>query len=47
MTANIRECFTENPEVFDPRTYLGKARQAVKEMVSHKIINVLGSDNKA
>ena len=47
MTANIRECFTENPEVFDPRTYLGKARQAVKDMVAHKIVNVLGSDNRA
>ena len=47
MTANIRECFEENPEVFDPRTYLGKAREAVKNMVAHKIVNVLGSDNKA
>ena len=46
MTANIRECFTEMPEVFDPRTYLGKARLAVKEMVKHKIVNVLGSENK-
>lgn len=47
MTANIRECFTNKPEVFDPRTYLGQARVAVKEMVKHKIINVLGSENKA
>ncbi|MDO4282411.1 MAG: class II fructose-1,6-bisphosphate aldolase [Clostridia bacterium] len=47
MTANIRECFTKNPEVFDPRTYLGQARTAVKEMVKHKIIHVLGSENKA
>lgn len=47
MTANIRECFEKNPEVFDPRVYLGKAREAVKEMVKHKIINVLGSENKA
>ncbi len=46
MTANIREVFSENPEVFDPREYLGKARQAVKDMVKHKIINVLGSENK-
>lgn len=30
MTANIRKCFVEEPEVFDPRTYLGKAREAVK-----------------
>jgi fructose-bisphosphate aldolase class II len=47
MTANIRECFVSTPEVFDPRTYLGKAREAVKNMVSHKIENVLGSANKA
>ena len=47
MTANIRECFSENPEVFDPRTYLTKARQAVYEMVSHKIQNVLCSVDKA
>lgn len=47
MTANIRECFEKNPEVFDPRTYLGQARVAVKDMVKHKIINVLGSENKA
>ena len=47
MTANIRECFTEMPEVFDPRTYLGKARTAVKDMVSHKINNVLGCAGKA
>ena len=47
MTANIRECFEENPEVFDPRTYLGKAREAVKNMVAHKIVNVLGSNDKA
>jgi fructose-bisphosphate aldolase class II len=47
MTANIRECFIKNPEVFDPRTYLGKAREAVKNMVSHKIVDVLGSNNKA
>lgn len=47
MTANIRECFTNSPEVFDPRTYLGKAREAVKDMVKHKIVNVLGSENKA
>ena len=43
MTANIRECLTNSPEVFDPRVYLGKARESVKEMVKHKIINVLGS----
>ena len=47
MTANIRECFSKSPEVFDPRIYLGQARIAVKDMVKHKIINVLGSNDKA
>ncbi len=47
MTANIRECFVKTPEVFDPRTYLSQARTAVKDMVKHKIVNVLGSENKA
>ena len=46
MTANIRECFEKNPEVFDPRAYLTKAREAVKDMVERKIVNVLGSKNK-
>lgn len=43
MTASIRECFVNSPEVFDPRTYLGKGREAVKAMVKHKIVDVLGS----
>lgn len=47
MTSSIREVFSQSPEIFDPREYLGKARQAVKDMVKHKIINVLGSENKA
>jgi len=46
ITANIRECFELTPEVFDPRIYLGKARDAIKEMVKHKITNVLGSKDK-
>ena len=46
MTANIRKHFAENPDHFDPRQYLKPARQAVKDMVAHKIVNVLGSDNK-
>lgn len=46
MTANIRKCFIETPEVFDPRTYLSDARTAVKDMVKRKIINALGSNNK-
>lgn len=47
MTANVRKCFAEKPEVFDPRTYLGEARQAVKQMVKHKIVDVLGCSDKA
>ncbi|MEG2348793.1 MAG: class II fructose-1,6-bisphosphate aldolase [Clostridia bacterium] len=47
MTANIRECFTKKPEVFDPREYLGQARSAVKDMVAHKIVDVLGCNGKA
>ena len=47
MTAMIRKHMAENPAHFDPRQYLKPARQAVKEMVAHKIVNVLGSDGKA
>ena len=47
FTAAIRKHFTEHPDHFDPRQYLKPARQAVKEMVAHKIVNVLGSDGKA
>ena len=46
MTANIRKHFAENPDHFDPRQYLKPARQAVKDMVAHKIINVLGPNDK-
>ena len=46
MTAVIRKYLKENPGVFDPRKYLGAARQAVKDMVQHKIKHVLGSSNK-
>ncbi len=42
MTATIRKCFATEPAVFDPRGYLSPARTAVKEMVQHKIKNVLG-----
>ena len=45
MTAAIRRTFAENPSVFDPREYLGAGREAVKAMVKHKIVDVLGSDN--
>ena len=47
MTATIRKYFAEHPDHFDPRQYLKPARQAVKDMVRHKILNVLGSDGKA
>ena len=47
MTANIRKVFGEKPAEFDPRKYLGPARDAVKEIVSYKIANVFGSKNKA
>lgn len=47
MTATIREYFAEHPGDFDPRQYLKPARQAIKEMVVHKIVDVLGCDHKA
>lgn len=47
MTAAIRKVFNEKPEEFDPRKYLGPARDALKELYIHKIKNVLGSDGKA
>lgn len=47
MTAKIRKSFFENPENFDPRKYLSPARDAIQAIVEHKILNVLGSENKA
>lgn len=47
MTASIRRHLAEHPEDFDPRAYLKPARQAVKDMVQHKIKNVLGCSGKA
>lgn len=47
MTGTIRKYFNENPSHFDPRQYLKPARDAIREMVRHKLINVLGSNNKA
>ncbi len=47
MTATIRKVFVESPGEFDPRKYLGPAREALKEMYKHKNINVLGSANQA
>ena len=46
MTAEIRKQFAEHPEDFDPRKYLGPARDAIKGMVQHKIKNVLNASNK-
>ncbi len=45
MTAGIRRVMHDQPEVFDPRTYLTVARAEVKKTVAHKIKDVLGSDN--
>ena len=47
MTASIREHFALHPADFDPRQYLKPARQAIKELVTHKIVDVLGCDGKA
>ena len=45
MTAAVRRHLVENPSDFDPRKYLGPAREAIKGMVQHKIKDVLGSSN--
>ena len=45
MTAAVREVLSNNPSEFDPRKYLGPARDAIKGMVQHKIREVLGSSN--
>jgi fructose-bisphosphate aldolase class II len=47
MTAAVRKVFVDNPAEFDPRKYLGPARDALKELYKHKIANVLGSAGKA
>jgi len=47
VTAAIRKHMAENPTHFDPRQYLAPARAAVKEVVAHKLINVLGCNGKA
>ncbi len=47
MTGTIRKFFTENPSKFDPREYLKPARANIKEIVRHKLINVLGCAGKA
>ncbi len=47
FTAGIRETFVNDPAAFDPRTYLSVSRNNVRNLVSHKIVNVLGSQGKA
>ena len=47
MTAAIREIMANKPAEFDPRKYLGPARDSLKELYKHKLINVLGSAGKA
>ncbi len=46
MTAAIRKAFAENPGEFDPRKYLGPARESLKELYKNKTTNVLGSSGK-
>lgn len=46
MTAAIREVFVSKPAEFDPRKYLGPARDSLKELYKHKICDVLGSNDK-
>ena len=46
MTAAIRKYFAEHPDEFDPRKYLGPARESMKQMYIHKIMKVLGSNGK-
>lgn len=47
VTAKIREVFSKQPEEFDPRKYLGPAREALKELIIRKNKEVLGSADKA
>ena len=47
MTAAVRKVFHDSPAEFDPRKYLGPARDEMTKLYKHKIINVLGSDGKA
>jgi len=47
MTAAVRKVFAENPAEFDPRKFLGPARDQLKELYKHKILKVLGSADKA
>ena len=46
MTAGIRQHFVEHPDHFDPRQYLSPGRANIKDIVAHKLVNVLGCDHK-
>ena len=47
MTGTVRKFFAEHPDKFDPREYLKPARANIKEIVRHKLVNVLGCAGKA
>ena len=47
LTGTVREFFSEHPEKFDPREYLKPARANIKELVRHKLVDVLGCNGKA
>ena len=47
MTGTIRKYFNDHPADFDPRQYLKPARANIKELVKHKLVDVLGCDGKA
>jgi len=47
MTGTIRQYFNDHPDHFDPRQYLKPAREAIKDMVKHKLVDVLGCNGKA
>ncbi|MDO4740671.1 MAG: class II fructose-bisphosphate aldolase, partial [Eubacteriales bacterium] len=47
MTGTLRSYFNENPAHFDPRQYFKPARSNIKELVKHKLVNVLGCNGKA
>jgi fructose-bisphosphate aldolase class II len=46
MTGSIRKYFHDHPADFDPRKYMAPARENIKQVVKHKIVDVLGCDNK-
>lgn len=46
LTGSLRKYLNENPSVFDPRKYMGVARDNIKEVVKHKMIDVLGCNDK-